>query len=93
MDKHQFIDRVAGITGQTKKATGETVNAIAHVIRETVAAGDGITIHGLLSVSVVQKKERVMYSTFSRGPITVPAKNAVKIKPAAVIAKAANGKA
>lgn len=93
MDKNKFIDRVSALTGDTKRATGKTISAIAHVIRDAVASGEGVTIHGLLSVSVVQKKERIVYSFFSREPTTVPARKAVKIKPEADITNAANGRA
>ena len=91
MNKQELIAATAAITGQTKRATEETINALIEVVQVASAAGEEVRIPGLFYTKVVQKEARTVNVPGTDRKKEVPAKNVVKIKPAKELNDAANG--
>ena len=91
MNKQELISAISELTGQTKRATEETIDAAMSVIHAETAAGEEVRINKLFFTKVVKREERVVNVPGTDRKITSPAKNIVKIKPAKELNDAANG--
>ena len=56
MTKSDIINKVALLTGQSKSATAETINAAINIIQEAVSNGLTVSLQGFISLSPVTKK-------------------------------------
>ena len=81
MDKKTFVEHMANLTGMTKKAAGEALEAF----RETLVTGlkeDGeVVLNGIGKFSVEVSPARQGRNPATGGMIDIPEKNKVKFKP------------
>lgn len=59
MNKQELIDAVAGHTGASKAATGETIDAILDAVTRAVTGGDAVQLIGFGTFSVGARAARV----------------------------------
>lgn len=58
----------------------KAVDGIFRVIKETLAKGEGVTLRGFGTLSVVQREERNAVHFKTKEPIVVPAHRSVKFR-------------
>ena len=80
MVKREFIDVVAEKTGMSKKAAGESVNAVLETLTETLAKGETIQFPGFGTFYVADVPERTTRNPRTGGEVVVPAHKAPKFK-------------
>lgn len=59
MHKQELIDAVATITGDSRTATGSSINAILDAVTHAVSAGDTVQLIGFGSFTLGQRAARV----------------------------------
>lgn len=80
MTKAELITKIAEKTGNTKKETGENLDAVLETITEVVASGEKVTLVGFGAFSVVEKAARECKNPQTGDTIKVPAKKVPKFK-------------
>lgn len=88
MNKQELIDAMAAESGLTKKDAKEALDAIVNSIEGALKKGEGISLVGFGSFSVVQKAAKTGKNPKTGAPIQIPAKKAVKFKPGKELAEA-----
>ena len=78
MNKQELIDAVAASTGETKAATGATIDAILEVVQRTVTSGDSVQLVGFGSFSTGQRAARVGRNPATGAEIQIAAAKTVK---------------
>ncbi|SOE63398.1 DNA-binding protein HU-beta [Burkholderia sp. D7] len=78
MNKQELIDAVAGSTGESKAATGETIDAILDVVTRAVTDGDAVQLIGFGSFSMGARSARVGRNPATGVEIQIPAAKTVK---------------
>ena len=72
MTKQEFIDRVAGKTGLSKKDAGEAVEAVLAEIESTLQSGGEISFTGFGKFHVAERGPRQGVNPQTRERITIP---------------------
>jgi DNA-binding protein HU-beta len=72
LTKQEFIDRVAGKTGLSKKDAGEAVEAVLSEIETTLKSGGEISFTGFGKFHVAERGPRQGVNPQTRERITIP---------------------
>jgi len=78
MNKQELIDAVAASTGDTKAATGATIDAILDAVTRAVTSGDSVQLVGFGSFSTGQRAARVGRNPATGAEIQIAAAKTVK---------------
>jgi DNA-binding protein HU-beta len=78
MNKQELIDAIAGSTGESKAATGETIDAILDAVTRAVTDGDAVQLIGFGSFSMGARSARVGRNPATGAEIQIPAAKTVK---------------
>ncbi|HEY1609966.1 MAG TPA: HU family DNA-binding protein [Paraburkholderia sp.] len=78
MNKQELIDAVAASTGDTKAATGATIDAILEAVTRAVTSGDSVQLVGFGSFSTGQRAARVGRNPATGAEIQIAAAKTVK---------------
>lgn len=85
MNKQEIANRVAEVTGQTKKHALEMVEAVFEVIKEALVAGEKVSIYQFGKFEVKERPERTGHNPKTMEPIVIPAGRSLKFKPAGTL--------
>lgn len=88
MTKEQLVYRVASTTGITQKDCRYAVEAMVNAMRDEIMSGGEVTIRGLGTLKVVNRKPKVARNISTGEALNVPEHRAVKFIPAAELKKA-----
>ena len=80
MNKAELIAAVAAKTGETKKSTEASVNAIVDVITSTLVSGDKVQLVGFGSFEVRKRAARKGRNPQTKEEIKIPASKAPVFK-------------
>ncbi|GAH82519.1 unnamed protein product [marine sediment metagenome] len=78
MNKAELVEEVAGKAGLTKKEAGDVVDAITSAITDTLAMNERVTLVGLGTFQVRERKARKGVNPQTREAINIPAKKVAK---------------
>jgi DNA-binding protein HU-beta len=78
MNKQELIDAVAATTGESKVATGETIDAIIETISKAVANGENVQLIGFGSFSTGARAARIGRNPSTGAEIHIAAAKTVK---------------
>jgi DNA-binding protein HU-beta len=78
MNKQELIDAVSASTGDTKAATGATIDAILEAVTRAVTSGDSVQLVGFGSFSTGQRAARVGRNPATGAEIQIAAAKTVK---------------
>ncbi|CAG4886847.1 MULTISPECIES: HU family DNA-binding protein [Paraburkholderia] len=78
MNKQELIDAVAAATGESKAATGSTIDAIIAAVTSAVAKGDTVQLIGFGSFSTGARAARVGRNPSTGAEIQIAAAKTVK---------------
>jgi DNA-binding protein HU-beta len=78
MNKQELIDAVAGSTGASKAATGETIDAILEAVTRAVTDGAAVQLIGFGAFSRGARAARVGRNPATGAEIQIPAAKTVK---------------
>lgn len=81
--KSDVIDAVSAITGQTKSATKDIVDAAFNHVAEALASGNKVQIAGLGIFDVKATKARTGRNPATGEPVNIAAGRKITFKPAA----------
>lgn len=87
--KRELIDALAKKTGQSKKDTETTLDALTEITIAAVSTGDGISLPGLGKLVVTDVAERVGRNPSTNEPLTIPAGKKVKFRATTALRTAA----
>lgn len=73
MNKSELIAKVADKTGLTKRAAGESVEAVLSAIEDALAKGDKVTLVGFGTFEVRQRAARKGVNPATGAAIDIPA--------------------
>ena len=73
MNKAELVAAIAAKTGESKKATEETVNAFVSVVSEALKGGDKVQLVGFGSYEVRRRAARKGRNPQTREEIKIPA--------------------
>jgi DNA-binding protein HU-beta len=91
MNKAELITEVANLTGMTKSASGDALDAVIKAVETALAKGDKVTLVGFGTWDVLSKNERTGRNPKTGEEIKIPAKKVAKFKPGANLNKLVNG--
>ena len=80
MKKTELIDAVASATGQTKKATEETVNALLGVVEKSLKKGEDVEFPGFGKFTVATRAARDGVNPLTKEKIKIAASKSAKFK-------------
>jgi len=80
MNKAELIEEVSNKTGLTKKEAGNVVDATTEVIRNTLSKGEKVTLVGLGTFQVIERKSRRGVNPRTKEAINIPAKKVPKFR-------------
>ena len=78
MNKQELIDAVAAATGESKAATGQTIDAIVEAVTKAVVGGDTVQLVGFGSFSTGARAARVGRNPSPGAEIQIAAAKTVK---------------
>ncbi|MFM0739377.1 DNA-binding protein HU-beta [Paraburkholderia sp. GAS199] len=78
MNKQELIDAVAAQTGESKAATGQTIDAIVEAVTKAVVGGDTVQLVGFGSFSTGARAARVGRNPSTGAEIQIAAAKTVK---------------
>jgi len=81
MNKAELVEEVANQTGLTKRTSREAVDAMISAITDSLAREERVTLVGLGSFQVMERKARRGVNPQTRGTIQIPAKKVPKFRP------------
>jgi DNA-binding protein HU-beta len=91
MNKQELVDAVAVATGESKVATGETIDAVIVAITAAVTKGDTVQLIGFGSFSTGARTARVGRNPATGAEIHIPAAKTVKFTARKAFKDAVNG--
>jgi DNA-binding protein HU-beta len=91
MNKQELVDAVAAKTGDSKVATGETLDALIGAITAAVTKGDIVQLIGFGSFSTGARAARVGRNPATGAEIQIPAARTVKFTAGKAFKDAVNG--
>ncbi len=80
MNKAQIIDSISNLSGLTKKASGEALEAAITSIENALKNGEKVILVGFGNWEVVDRAERNGINPKTLAPLVIPATKAVKFK-------------
>jgi DNA-binding protein HU-beta len=83
MNKVQLVDAIAAKARLTKVDARKALDAFIGVTAASLKKGDGLTLIGFGSFSVVKRKERKGRNPQTGATLKIPAKKIVRFKPGA----------
>lgn len=90
MNKVELIAKIAERNETTKKAAGETLDAVMAVITEALVAGEEVKVSGFGTFSVAERAERAGRNPLTGEAITIAASKSPKFKAAKALKDAVN---
>ena len=90
MTKQEMIDKIAAKTGETKKATDDTVKAFVEVVTEALAAGDKVQLVGFGTFEVRERAARTGKNPQTGEALEIPASKAPAFKAGKALKDAVN---
>jgi len=78
MNKAELANEVSGEVGLSKRETQKVIDAIIGTIRDTLAAGEKVTLVGFGTFQVAKRKARRGVNPQTRESIQMPAKKVPK---------------
>ena len=90
MNKQELIDAVAAATGESKAATGQTIDAIVEAVSKAVVGGDTVQLVGFGSFSTGARAARVGRNPSTGAEIQIAAAKTVKFTAGKAFKEAVN---
>ena len=90
MNKAELIDAIAAESGLSKADAGKALEAFTESVTSALKDGERISLVGFGSFSVDRRDARTGRNPQTGEAIEIAAKNVVKFKPGAVLARAVN---
>ena len=90
MTKAELIARIAEGAGLTKTQADKTLTTLVEAVTDEMKANGNLTLAGLGSFVVVRRAARQGLNPQTKAPLTIPAANAVRFKPAKALKEAIN---
>ena len=90
MNKQELIDAVAAATGESKAATGQTIDAIVEAVTKAVVNGDTVQLVGFGSFSTGARAARVGRNPSTGAEIQIAAAKTVKFTAGKAFKEAVN---
>lgn len=90
MNKQELIDAVAAATGESKAATGQTIDAIVEAVTKAVVGGDTVQLVGFGSFSTGARAARVGRNPSTGAEIQIAAAKTVKFTACKAFKEAVN---
>ncbi|ADG18292.1 MULTISPECIES: HU family DNA-binding protein [Burkholderiaceae] len=90
MNKQELIDAVAAATGESKAATGQTIDAIVEAVTKAVVSGDTVQLVGFGSFSTGARAARVGRNPSTGEEIQIAAAKTVKFTAGKAFKEAVN---
>ena len=90
MNKQELIDAVAAATGESKAATGQTIDAIVEAVTKSVVGGDTVQLVGFGSFSTGARAARVGRNPSTGAEIQIAAAKTVKFTAGKAFKEAVN---
>ncbi|CAH2785644.1 MAG: DNA-binding protein HU [uncultured Paraburkholderia sp.] len=90
MNKQELIDAVAASTGESKAATGQTIDAIVEAVTKAVVGGDTVQLVGFGSFSTGARAARVGRNPLTGAEIQITAAKTVKFTAGRAFKEAVN---
>ncbi|MDE6143210.1 MAG: HU family DNA-binding protein [Muribaculaceae bacterium] len=87
MTKSELVNEIAAKAALNKVAAKAALDACLESISQALANDDKVQLIGFGTFSVVEKPERTGVNPLTKQKIVVPARKAVKFKPAADLGK------
>jgi DNA-binding protein HU-beta len=78
MNKQELVDAVAAVTGESKAATGEAIDAFIAAVADAVTKGETVQLIGFGSFSTGARAARVGRNPATGAEIQIPAARTVK---------------
>lgn len=88
-----LTNTLATANGTTKKAAKEQIEAVVGLLVSALVAGDSVRVHGLGTLSIVDREARTGRNPQTGDPLNIPASKAVKFKTTQSLKDAINGTA
>jgi len=80
MNRPELVAKIAEKTGESKAATDRFLTAFQETVEESVVGKVEVKISGFVAFTPVVRSERKAISPISGEEITVPERNAVKVR-------------
>lgn len=80
MTKYELTSKVAKQSGLTHEQVRKCLFGLLHVIKETLAEEQKISIRGLGIFRLEETKERIGYNIHTKLPINIPSRKIVRFK-------------
>ena len=90
MTKQEMIEKISSKTGETKKATDETVKAFVEVVTEALSAGDKVQLVGFGTFEVRERAARTGKNPQTGEALEIPASKAPAFKAGKALKDAVN---
>jgi DNA-binding protein HU-beta len=90
MNTQELIDAVAAATGESKAATGQTIDAIVEAVTKAVVGGDTVQLVGFGSFSTGARAARVGRNPSTGAEIQIAAAKTVKFTAGKAFKEAVN---
>ncbi|CAH2897308.1 MAG: DNA-binding protein HU [uncultured Paraburkholderia sp.] len=90
MNKQELIDAVAAATGESKAATGQTIDAIVEAVTKAVVGGDTVQLVGFGFFSTGARAARVGRNPSTGAEIQIAAAKTVKFTAGKAFKEAVN---
>ena len=91
LNKEGFIAKYAEKYGVTKVQAKSSIDAFIETLWEAVIDDDGVNFYGFMEIKKVRKNKMAGRSPITGKPITIPAKNAPRVRFSSRFKKAVNG--
>jgi len=89
LTKAELTANIAAMTGYSKAVVGFVLDQLAREVQEQIAAGEVVTVPGIVKLTPKAKPARVGRNPATGAEVQIPAKVVVTAKVAKVIADAA----
>lgn len=93
MTKADLVDKIKDLTGMSTKESGEALETVLKIMKETLESGEKLKIAGFGSFTVKQKSDRKGRNPHTGEAITISARRILTFKPSAVLRDAINNNA
>lgn len=90
MNKQELVDAVANVTGNSKAATGEIIEAVLEAIKGALSSGDAVQLIGFGSFSTGQRAARTGRNPSTGAEIQIPAARTVRFTAGKAFKEAVN---
>ncbi len=90
MTKQEMLDKIVAKTGETKKATDETVKAFVEVVTEALAAGEKVQLVGFGTFETRERAARTGKNPQTGEALQIPAAKVPAFKAGKALKDAVN---